>query len=204
MRLSAKQFKWVKYLLHIGAVIPMLWLLACLLLGTLGGDPVQYIIHFNGEVAVILLILTMLISPIATRFKLGQLVQLRKTLGLYCYLYATLHILSYFGLDLLFDTQLFINELLKRPYIYVGATAYLILSVLAITSINRIKRRIGRYWQKIHNWIYAVMLLVPLHYIWSEKTVSIAAIIYSLLLLMLLVERSNKLHKFVALRRMQL
>lgn len=204
MRLSTKQFKWVRYLLHLGAVIPMLWLLVCLLLGTLGGDPVQYIIHYNGEVAVILLILTMLISPIATRFKLGQLVPLRKPLGLYCYLYATLHILSYFGLDLLFDAQLFISELLKRPYIYVGATAYLILSVLAITSINRIKRRIGRYWQKIHNWIYAVMLLVPLHYIWSEKTVSMVAIVYSLLLLMLLVERSNKLYKFVALRRMQL
>jgi len=105
-------------------------------------------------------------------------VQTRRLIGLYVFAYATLHLAAFISLDLLFEWSLFITETVKRPYILVGMVAYLLLFALTVTSFNAIKRKMGKRWQKLHNSIYLIALLVPLHFIWSVKSEIIEPSIY--------------------------
>ncbi|MCG9963492.1 MAG: protein-methionine-sulfoxide reductase heme-binding subunit MsrQ [Shewanella sp.] len=170
LRVSPKQLLWVKLVFHLIGLIPIIWLVFTVLSGRAGGDPVQHIIHFTGIGALNALLATLLISPIAKRFKLGWLMQTRRLVGLYVFAYATLHIVAFFSLDLLFAWGLFFTEVAKRPYILVGAVAYVIVSALAFTSFKILMRKMGRRWQTLHNGVYLVAILAPIHFYWSVKS----------------------------------
>lgn len=170
LRVSPKQLLWVKLVFHLIGLIPIIWLVFTVLSGRAGGDPVQHIIHFTGIGALNALLATLLISPIAKRFKSGWLMQTRRLVGLYVFAYATLHIVAFFSLDLLFAWGLFFTEVAKRPYILVGAVAYVIVSALAFTSFKILMRKMGRRWQTLHNGVYLVAILAPIHFYWSVKS----------------------------------
>jgi sulfoxide reductase heme-binding subunit YedZ len=158
----------------------------------LGADPVKAILHFTGIDAFNLLLISLLISPLAKYLRQGQLVTLRRPIGLYAFAYATCQFTSFLIFELQLDWSLIFSELLKRPYIAVGFMALLILSMLAATSTKSIQRRMGKTWQKTHNWVDVASLLVALHYIWSVKFEIIQLIIYALVLIMLLSTRKAK------------
>ncbi len=189
MRLAAKQLPWLKALLHLAAGLPLLYLVLQVVTDRAGGDPVQYIIHFTGKGALNALVATLLVSPVARKFKLGLLMQTRRLLGLWIFAWACLHILSYFSLDLLFAWELLFSEIIKRPYILVGASAWLLLAALALTSFKALQRRMGRRWQQLHYSIYAIALLVPVHYYWSVKSEVIEPSLYLAAMLLLLAIR---------------
>ncbi|MGL5485070.1 MAG: protein-methionine-sulfoxide reductase heme-binding subunit MsrQ [Shewanella sp.] len=170
LRVSPKQLLWVKLVFHLIGLVPIAWLVFTVLSGRAGGDPVQHIIHFTGIGALNALLATLLISPIAKGFKLGWLMQTRRLVGLYVFAYATLHIVAFFSLDLLFAWGLFFTEVAKRPYILVGAVAYVIVSALAFTSFKILMRKMGRRWQTLHNGVYLVAILAPIHFYWSVKS----------------------------------
>ncbi len=128
------------------------------------------LIHYLGKGALNLLLLTLLVSPLAKRWRQGQLIKLRRPLGLWCFAWALLHFMAWLGLDLQFDWGLIGGELVKRSYIVVGMVALLLLAALSITSLPALQRRMGAAWQKLHNWVYAIALLVPVHYWWSLKS----------------------------------
>lgn len=178
LRVSPKQLLWVKLVFHLIGLIPIIWLVFTVLSGRAGGDPVQHIIHFTGIGALNALLATLLISPIAKRFKLGWLMQTRRLVGLYVFAYATLHIVAFFSLDLLFAWGLFFTEVAKRPYILVGAVAYVIVSALAFTSFKILMRKMGRRWQTLHNGVYLVAILAPIHFYWSVKSEIIEPSLY--------------------------
>jgi methionine sulfoxide reductase heme-binding subunit len=186
LRPGPGQLLWYKALFHLIALVPLAYLLLLVLTDNAGGDPVQYIIHYTGNGALNALVATLLVSPLARRFKLGWLIQTRRLIGLYVFAYASLHILAFFSLDLLFAWSLLLSEVVKRPYILVGASAYLLLTALAITSITALRRRLGRRWQQLHNSIYLIALLVPVHFYWSVKSEVIEPSLYLLGLLLLL------------------
>ncbi|MCL1076099.1 protein-methionine-sulfoxide reductase heme-binding subunit MsrQ [Shewanella dokdonensis] len=185
-RISRRQLFWGKALLHLAAALPLLWLLLAVNSDAAGGDPVQYIIHFLGKGALNLLLLTLLVSPLARWSKQGMLMQLRRPLGLWTFSYACLHLAAYFSLDLLFAWQLLVQEIVKRPYIVVGASAWLILLSLALTSFKAAQRRMGRHWQQLHYAVYPAVMLVTVHYYWSVKSEIIEPSIYIVLALLLL------------------
>lgn len=170
LRVTAKQLLGIKLVFHLVGLIPIGWLVFSVLSGRAGGDPVQHIIHFTGIGALNALLATLLISPIAKGVKLGWLMQTRRLVGLYVFAYATLHILAFFSLDLLFAWELFFSEVAKRPYILVGALAYVIVSALAITSFKGVMRKMGRRWQMLHKGVYGVAILAPIHFYWSVKS----------------------------------
>ncbi|MGL5397895.1 MAG: protein-methionine-sulfoxide reductase heme-binding subunit MsrQ [Shewanella sp.] len=180
LRVSPKQLLWVKLVFHLIGLIPIIWLVFTVLSGRAGGDPVQHIIHFTGIGALNALLATLLISPIAKRFKLGWLMQTRRLVGLYVFAYATLHIVAFFSLDLLFAWGLFFTEVAKRPYILVGAVAYVIVSALAFTSFKILMRKMGRRWQTLHNGVYLVAILAPIHFYWSVKSEIVEPSLYIL------------------------
>lgn len=180
LRVSPKQLLWVKLVFHLIGLIPITWLVFTVLSSRAGGNPVQHIIHFTGIGALNALLTTLLISPIAKRFKLGWLMQTRRLVGLYVFAYATLHIVAFFSLDLLFAWGLFLSEVAKRPYILVGAVAYVIVSALAFTSFKILMRKMGRRWQTLHNGVYLVAILAPIHFYWSVKSEIVEPSLYIL------------------------
>lgn len=189
MRLTMKHLFWLKVVIHSIAILPVVYLVLLVLSDQAGGDPVQYIIHYTGIGALNSLIILLAISPIARKFKQGVLIQTRRVVGLYVFAYASLHILSFISLDLLFEWSLLFEEILKRPYILVGALAYIILLALSITSFKAIRRKMGRRWQQLHNLVYILAILVPIHYYWSVKSEVIEPSIYILLTSSLLLVR---------------
>ena len=123
--------------------------------------------------------------------------QTRRLIGLYVFAYASLHLMAFISLDLLFEWGLFIEEVIKRPYIIVGAVSFIILSLLAITSLNVIRRKMAQRWQQLHNLIYLVALLVPIHFYWSVKSEIIEPTIYITLMIGLLSLRKSSLTKII-------
>ncbi|MCT8986046.1 protein-methionine-sulfoxide reductase heme-binding subunit MsrQ [Shewanella phaeophyticola] len=197
MRLTPRGVFWLKVVLHVVFLLPALYLVALVMTDNAGGDPVQYIIHYTGMGAINSLLATLLISPIAKRFKLAALMQTRRLVGLYVFAYALLHIAAFISLDLLFAWGLLFEEVIKRPYILVGAAALIIVTLLALTSPNKIKRKMGKRWQSLHNWIYVVALLAPIHFYWSVKSEIIEPSIYIVLFVGLLFYRRASIKKWL-------
>ncbi len=197
VRLSYRTVAIGRAVVHLLACLPLVWLFLAVNSGQAGGDPVQYIIHFLGKGALNLLLLTLLVSPLARWLKQGQLMQLRRPLGLWAFAYACCHLASYVSFDLLFAWQLVGQELLQRPYLLVGISVWLILLALAVTSFKPLQRRMGRRWQQLHNWVYLAIALAGVHYYWSVKSEIIEPSIYlAIIALLLLVRARIHIHKW--------
>lgn len=188
----------LKVAIHLAAFIPLLNLYYLAFLDQLGADPVERVIHFTGIGAFNLLLITLTITPIAKQFKQGYLLQVRRLLGLYAFSYAFLHILNFLAFDLQFAWSLFINEIVKRPYITLGMVAFILLTALAVTSINSVKRKMGKSWQKLHNISYLIVILVAIHFYWSVKSELVAPLFYLLLTGILLAFRHKKIKALIS------
>ncbi|SGZ00068.1 Putative uncharacterized protein [Moritella viscosa] len=187
--LTYKRMPYLKAYIHILAIMPLVYLGLAINADALGGDPVQAVIHFLGKGALNLLLATLVISPLAKRYKEGLLISTRRLVGLYCFFYATLHLAAFVWLDLGGDLGLFIQELIKRPYIWLGMIAFIILLLLALTSPMWARRKMRLSWKKLHRLIYLAALLTPLHYYLSVKSGWVEPTIYALFLLFLLMTR---------------
>ncbi|WP_192022527.1 protein-methionine-sulfoxide reductase heme-binding subunit MsrQ [Shewanella sp. WPAGA9] len=199
-RLTPKGLFWIKGLLHVGFLSPIVYLVLLVMTDNAGGDPVQYIIHFTGMGAINSLIITLVVSPLAKFLKQGMLLQTRRLIGLYVFVYASLHIAAFISLDLLFAWGYLLQEVVKRPYILVGAVALIIVALLALTSFQAIKRKMGKGWQPLHNWVYVVAILAPIHFYWSVKSEIIEPSIYFVLFAALLWLRRSQIKKWLLKR----
>jgi methionine sulfoxide reductase heme-binding subunit len=159
----------------------------------LGADPVEAVLHFTGIGAFNILLLSLVVSPLAQQFKWTFLLKVRRLLGLYSFAYALCHLLSFLAFEVQFDWLLFISEIIERPYITVGMLAISILLLLTITSLSLIKKKMGRKWQQLHNWVYLALCLIALHFYWSVKSEIIEPSIYIGISLLLLYFRKNKI-----------
>lgn len=185
----------LKVIIHLWALSELTFKVILASQDQLGADPVKAIIHFTGISAFNLLLLSLLVSPLARLLKQGLLVRVRRLLGLYAFFYALLHFSSYLLFELQLEWGTLLTEIAKRPYMTVGFFALLILSALAATSTQKIQRKMGSKWQKLHNWIYLAGLLVALHFIWSVKSDLGEPLIYWFMLLFLLYFRKDKLSR---------
>lgn len=190
----------LKIIIHLAALLPVLNLYYLAFNDQLGADPVERVIHFTGIGALNLLLITLAMSPVAKRLKLGLLLQLRRLMGLYCFVYALMHILNFLAFDLQFHWSLFISEIIERPYITIGLIAFILLTALAITSHNSLKRKMGRAWQKLHNSIYLIGILAIVHFYWSVKSELSSPIFYGILTLFLLALRYKKIKALISSR----
>ncbi|MBN6151639.1 protein-methionine-sulfoxide reductase heme-binding subunit MsrQ [Xanthomonas sp. AmX2] len=152
----------------------------------LGADPVAEIEHRTGLWALRLLLLTLAITPLRQLSGQPVLLRFRRMLGLYAFFYASVHLAAYLGLDLRgYWTQIF-EEIVKRPYITVGFSAWLLLVPLAITSTQGWMRRLKRNWGKLHKAIYAIGVLAVLHFWWLVKSDVREPLLYATILALLL------------------
>lgn len=190
MKITRRNIFWFKVVIHLMALTPIIYLVLLVLSNSAGGDPVQYIIHYTGIGALNTLVMMLLISPIARRFKLGPIVQTRRLVGLYVFAYASLHLMAFISLDLLFEWSLLWQETIKRPYILIGMFSYLILFALAITSLPALRHKMGRQWQTLHRLVYLATALIPIHFYWSVKSEIIEPSIYIAIAVILLLIRA--------------
>lgn len=189
----------VYYLKFFSHVVILGWLLFTYYLAIadqLGGDPVEAIIHFTGIGALHLLLITLCISPLAKYFKKPWLMKFRRMFGVYSFIYALCHIINFLLFEVQLDLALFFEELITRPYIVVGFIAFVFLFLLALTSFQRIQKKMKANWQKLHNWVYLISLFAVIHFYWSVKSEVIEPSLYFIFVLFLLYLRRRKLTKW--------
>jgi len=135
----------------------------------LGPDPTARILHSCGKTALNFLLITLAVSPVRELTGLTHLLRLRRMLGLFAFFYAALHFSVYIVLDQELNLSGVLHDIAKRPYITVGFTALVLLVPLAVTSTNKMMRRLGRRWQRLHRLIYVCAVLGVWHYYWQVK-----------------------------------
>lgn len=197
MRLSPQHIKWLKVVIWLAAALPFLWLVLSVDQGWFSADPAKDIQHFTGRMTLKLLLATLLVTPLARYGKQPLLIRCRRLLGLWCFAWGTLHLVSYSVLELgLSNISLLGRELVTRPYLTLGIISWLLLLSLAVTSTVWAQRKMGANWQKLHNLVYVVAILAPIHYLWSVKTLSPLPIIYAMTAALLLALRYKKFRQW--------
>ncbi|RPD96290.1 protein-methionine-sulfoxide reductase heme-binding subunit MsrQ [Candidatus Pantoea deserta] len=193
MRLTLKQIVGLKVVLHLAAFLPLVYLFMAANQGWLSADPAKDIQHFTGRMALKLLLATLLVSPLTRYARQPLLIRTRRLLGVWTFVWACLHLLSYYLLELgVGNLRLLGSELVSRPYLTLGIVTWLILLALTATSFQRAQRKLGRRWQTLHNFIYLAAILAPIHYLWSVKVLSPQPVLYALAALVLLALRYKK------------
>ncbi len=184
-----------RFLLHLLACVPAVWLFAAALNEALGADPQKVLLHELGIWALRFLLMSLAMTPLRRWTGLSFWISYRRMLGLYAFAYALLHFLTYFAFYLQFDVGNVLEEIAERPYITVGFTALLLMVPLAVTSTRRAMRRLGRNWQRLHRLVYGVAVLVVLHFTWSMKAELNEPLIYASILALLFYARWQVVEK---------
>lgn len=197
MKAGFKTIIGIKVLIHLMSLVPLFWLTLSAINGHLGAEPVEEILHFTGKSALHALFACLLLSPIANWFRLSMLYRFRRLVGLYSFFWAFLHLITYAWLDLSWNLSLLIDEITSRNYLILGMFAWVVLLILSITSIDKVRSKLGSRWQKLHNWIYVIALLGPIHYYWSTKSEITEPSIYILFAIVLLAVRKQKIQRWL-------
>ena len=168
---------WNRWLMHpqvrwwgrVVLSIPALALLAGVLADQLGPNPAEVLIRSTGDWALRLLCATLAVTPLRQALNLSGLAPWRRTLGLASFSYAVLHALCYAWLDMGADPQALWDDVLQRPFIWVGLSAWVVLAVLAATSPQGVARWLGgRRWRRLHQGVWLAATLVVVHFYWMR------------------------------------
>ena len=175
--------------IFILCTIPFLFIFYKILFSKLGPEPVKEITHFTGEWTLIFIRLTLSMSPLMSFTNLSIWISFRRMLGLFIFFYATLHLLTYIGLDYRFDWSPIFDDVIKKKYVFIGFAAWLLMVPLAITSSQKMIKLLRNNWKKIHRLIYVIAIFGSFHYIWLSKTIFFKPLIYFIIIVVLLLLR---------------
>ncbi len=190
---------------HAGSLLPLLWMGWQYQQDLLGVDPVRAVILRTGRITLISLLLTLAVTPAKIVFGWKQLLPLRRTLGLYMFLYVNIHLWSFAWLDYGLDWEFILEGIFEQRYVLVGFAAYLILIPLALTSNKWGMRRLGKNWKRLHKLVYLIGGLGLIHFFWLVKNVYTRPILYGSVMLILLLLRVGPIKQWFlrAQRRMK-
>ncbi len=186
--MNRSQIVLLKTVVWIGCLLPLASLMQRAVTNALGPDPTAEIASVTGLSALWMLVATLAVSPLrAISPRLSWLIQLRRLIGLFVFFYATLHMLTWLGLYAGFDLSTVKTDILKRRFIIIGATTWLLLLPLAATSTTwAIRKMGGKNWNRLHMLIYVAALTAMVHYWWKVKTGVISPAPYTIVVLLLL------------------
>jgi sulfoxide reductase heme-binding subunit YedZ len=201
----------LQILIHLGAWFPLAHLVFEAFTSGLTANPIQHIEQRTGRAAISLLFLSLAATPLNSLFGWREPLQRRRTLGLYAFMYAVIHVIIFVDLDYGLAWSLIVQTIFQKPYILVGAAAFLLLIPLAITSFDIWKVRLKKNWKHLHQLIYFIAPLVVLHYAWGKKGNFFALqgdilrpLIYGLIFLLLMFLRIPALRRWIASARTRL
>jgi sulfoxide reductase heme-binding subunit YedZ len=165
---TTKQISWIKGAVFALALAPLLRMVYLTVTGQLV-DPLEFITRGTGDWTLYFLCMVLAVTPLRKLSGWNWLIKLRRMLGLYVFFYGFLHFMTFLWFDHFFDLQEMWKDVLKRPFITVGFTAFVLLIPLALTSTNgMIKRLGGKRWQWLHRLVYVIAPLAILHFWWMK------------------------------------
>ncbi len=181
--------KYFRSSIFLLSTIPFIVIAYKIFLNKLGPEPIKEITHHTGEWTLLFLIFTLAMSPLKQITKMNIWISVRRMLGLFAFFYASLHMLTYVGLDYRFDMNEISKDILTKRFIFVGFAAWLLLVPLALTSSKKMMSVLKQYWKKLHRLIYLIAILGVIHFIWLVKKDVTEPLIYLLIILFLLAFR---------------
>ena len=200
-----KRYTPLQIIVHIYAWSALVHLLFDMATGNLSANPIQELEQRTGRHAITLLILALACTPLNTLFRWSEPLKRRRALGLYAFMYATIHVIIFIDLDYGLAWSLIIQTIFEKPYIVVGMLTFLMLIPLAFTSFDIWKKRLGKKWKRLHQIIYLIAPLAVLHYAWGKKGdffrlqgEIILPLIYAVIVILLLVMRIPQVRKVTA------
>lgn len=201
----------LQILIHLGAWFPITRLVIEAFTHELTANPIQHIEQRTGRAAITLLFLSLAATPLNSLFGWKEPLQRRRAIGLYAFMYATIHVIIFADLDYGLAWSLIIETIFQKPYILVGAAAFLLLIPLAFTSFDVWKVRLKKNWKRLHQLVYYITPLVILHYAWGKKGNFFALqgdiilpLIYGLVFLLLMFLRIPAVRRYIASVRTRL
>lgn len=179
-------YRLIWWFVFLGASYPAVALGIRTATDQLGANPLQALEQQTGLWTLILLIITLSITPLRRSLSLlskllhshygkrlsdwNWVIRLRRMLGLYVFYYATLHLGVFLHFDISWDVLLMIEEVREKPFLLVGSLCFILLIPLAITTPVAAMRRLGKYWRPLHRSIYVIAILAVLHFMWAAKS----------------------------------
>jgi len=184
--LHAKRLAWIKTGVFFLALLPLIKLVVGACLDALGANPIEKITRTTGYWTLTLLLVSLTATPLRLLFKWNWSIRIRRMLGLFAFFYGSLHFLTYLILDQFFDWSAIAADIVKRPYITVGFPAFVLMIPLALTSTDRmIKRLGGKRWRWLHRLVYLSAIGGVVHYAWLVKKDLTNPLIFAVLLAVL-------------------
>lgn len=166
---APKQIAQIKSLLFIAALVPFARLVLFAFTDRLGANPIEFITRNTGDWTLYFLCITLAVTPLRRLGNWNWLIKLRRMFGLFAFFYAALHFTTFLWFDHFFDIDEMWKDVVKRPFITVGFTAFVLLIPLAVTSTNAMVRRLGgKRWQLLHKLVYLIAPLGILHFWWMK------------------------------------
>jgi sulfoxide reductase heme-binding subunit YedZ len=200
-----KRYTPLQIFMHIAAWFPIARLVFEAFTGGLTANPIQHLEQRTGRAAITLLFFSLAATPLNSLFGWSEMIKRRRALGLYAFLYATIHVIIFADLDYGLAWSLIFQTIFEKPFVLVGATAFLLLIPLAITSFDIWKKRLKKNWKRLHTLVYFIAPLAVLHYAWGKKGTFFALqgdillpLIYGLILVLLMVLRIPSVRRFLA------
>jgi sulfoxide reductase heme-binding subunit YedZ len=161
--------RWIRVALFVIGLVPFAQLIYNALTDNLGANPIDAITRHTGSWALILLLVTLSVTPLRKIFSWNGLVKYRRMLGLFAFFYAALHFTTFLVLDHFFDFNAILKDIMKRPYVTAGFTGFVLMIPLVITSTAGMIRRLGKRWQQLHRLIYITAAAGVIHFYWLVK-----------------------------------
>ena len=176
----------LKIVVFFLCLLPISLLFYKLIIDDLGANPFEALTRQSGEWTLRLLLITLSLTPLKLLLKKSWPLKFRRMLGLFVFFYASVHLTTYIWFDQFFDWYEIWTDIVKRPFITMGMLSWFLLLPLAVTSTKSMKKRVGRYWKKLHKLIYLIGVLVLLHYFMLIKADILWPLIYGILFILLM------------------
>lgn len=159
----------LRRVIFAAALVPAAALVYGAFTDNLSANPIDYITDTTGTTALSFLMISLTVTPLRRLTGRHEIIKLRRMLGLFAFFYACLHLSTWLVLDWFFDLASMADDILKRPFITLGMTTFLLLLPLAVTSTARMIRRLGKRWQLLHRLVYVAAITAVIHFWWLVK-----------------------------------
>jgi len=181
--------KYLKMVIFIFSLVPIFFIIYQIITNQLGPEPIKDITHHTGKWTLYFIVITLAMTPLKKITKLNIWINYRRMFGLFIFFYASVHLMTYVGLDYRFDLASIGDDIIKKKYIFIGFSAWLLLIPLAVTSNKRMVKILKDKWKKLHRLIYLISLFGVIHYLWLVKRDLTEPLIFLAVILILLAFR---------------
>jgi methionine sulfoxide reductase heme-binding subunit len=179
-----------KLVVLTNSLIPLVLLLWDWVHNRVGANPLEFVTRTTGMLTLIFLVLTIAVTPLRKIFGINSLIKLRRMLGLFAFFYGSLHLLTYVWFDRFFHLLSVGQDIARRPFILIGMTAFILMIPLAITSTNKMVKRLGgKRWAKLHQLVYLAAIAGVIHFWMLVKSDTRLPVTFGFVVLLLLVHR---------------